>query len=62
MAVPIARITAGARKAHTGRLLLGCLLAPLYVLGWLIGKTVLAVVFLCTAVKVGWQDARGPAR
>jgi len=62
MAVPLDRIKAAASQVHVGQLLLGCLLAPLYVLGWLVGKTVLTAVFLTAAVKVGWQDARGSRR
>jgi len=62
MAVPLDRIVAEARQVRITKLLLGCLLAPLYVAGWLVGKTVLAAVFLTAAVKVGWQDARGSRR
>jgi len=62
MAVPLDRIKAAASQVRIGQLLLGFLLAPLYVLGWLVGKTLLAAVFLAAAVKVGWQDARGSRR
>jgi len=62
MAVPLDRIVAEARQVRIAKLLLGFLLAPLYVVGWLVGKTVLATVFLAAAVKVGWQDARGSRR
>jgi Na+(H+)/acetate symporter ActP len=62
MAVPLDRIIAEARKVRIAAVLLALVLAPLYAVGWLVGKTLLAVAFLGVAVKVGWQDARGPRR
>lgn len=66
MAVPIARITDVARQVRVGAFLLASLLAPLYVLGWLAGRAVLALAYVGAAVRVGWNDARkarsGPAR
>lgn len=66
MAVPIARITDAARQVRVGAFLLVVLVAPFYVVGWLVGKVLLGLAFIGAAVKVGWSDARkvrsGPAR
>lgn len=62
MAVPIDRITRQAREVHAGRALLTALMAPLYVLGWIVGKAAVVTMFVLAAVKIGWQDARGSDR
>jgi uncharacterized membrane protein YdjX (TVP38/TMEM64 family) len=63
--VPVDRITAEARAAHPGRVLLTLIAGVLYGLGWLTAKTAavawLALAWSFAAVKVGWQDARRPA-
>lgn len=56
--VPVERIVECARTVDMGRLLLAVVLAPLYVLGWLAGKTLLALAVAGTTIKLGWQDAR----
>jgi hypothetical protein len=56
--VPVERIVAQARAADLGRLLLAVVLAPLYAVGWLGGKTLLGLAVAGTTVKLGWQDAR----
>lgn len=74
-AVPVGRITEQARAAsvqvHPGRVLLAVFAALFMALGWVAYQTWFAVVWSCTAVKVGWQvaqesrrtaEARGPAR
>lgn len=59
MAVPTARIAEKAHELRVGAFLLGLLVAPFYVLGWLGGKGLLGLAYLGAAVKVGWSDARG---
>lgn len=68
--VPVDRITARAREAHFGRLLLTLIGSLLFGLGWLAFKIVRVLWFAgawCAfAVAEGWQQARketsGPAR
>lgn len=62
MRLPVNRIRQEAAQLHLARLLLGILVAPLYVLGWLGGKVAVVIMLVVAAVKVGWQDARGSAR
>jgi hypothetical protein len=57
--VPVERIVEQARAVDLGRLLLAIVLAPLYAVGWLGGKALLALAVAGTTVKLGWQDARG---
>lgn len=74
-AVPVERITAEARatarKVHPGRVLLALLTGVFFAVGWLAAKTWFAIVWVGTAVVVGWRTAhetrqaagaRGPAR
>lgn len=56
--VPVDEITAEARQSHPGRTLLTVIAAVFYLIGWLAGRTVLAVAWCATAVKVGWQEGR----
>jgi hypothetical protein len=59
--VPVERITAEARQVHLGRLLLTLLAGFFYVIGWVIAKFYLGVVWCCVAVKVGFQEGRKTA-
>lgn len=74
-AIPVGRVTAEARataaSVHPGRALLALLAAMFLAVGWLAEKMWFAVVWIVTAVKVGWNvssearqagGARGPAR
>lgn len=60
--MPLERITAEARQIHVGRLLLTLLAGFFYVLGWVAAKAVLAVVWCCVAMKVGFQEGRKAGR
>lgn len=44
------------------RLLLVCIAALLYALGWAAGLIAIAVLWCWSAMAVGWDDARGLAR
>lgn len=60
--VPVEEITLRARQLRIGRTLLTLIAGVLYGLGWLAGKIIggafLGVAWTCTAVKVGWIEAR----
>lgn len=64
--VPVDRITTEAREVRPGRTLLLALAGVLYGIGWLTAKAFgvlwFAAVWMGTAVKVGWVDARKPNR
>ena len=60
--VPLQRITAEARQVQVGRLLLTLLAGVFYLIGWLVARLLLGVVWCCVAVKVGYLDAGGPVR
>lgn len=63
--VPLDRISTEAREVHFGRTVLTLIAGLLWCIGWLAAKTLgtiwLAVAWSCTAVKVGWVDARRSA-
>jgi hypothetical protein len=64
--VPVEEITARARAARPGHVLLTLIAAVLFAAGFVVAK-VFAVVFLAgawslTAVQVGWESAHGPTR
>lgn len=75
-AVPVERITAQAQRTAAtvspGRMLLALLTGLFFAIGWLAAKAWFAVVWMGTAVKVGWTTAHeqhqsrtgpsGPAR
>lgn len=74
-AVPVGRITAEARtsaaRLRPGRALLALFTAVFFVVGWLAAQSWFALIWVGTAVKVGWNvasearqagGARGPAR
>jgi hypothetical protein len=60
--VPLERINAEAKQVHLGRLLLTLLAGFFYLIGWLVAKLLLGVVWCCVAVKVGYLEAGGPVR
>jgi hypothetical protein len=64
--VPVDRITVEAHEVRPGRTLLLALAGLLYGIGWLTAKACgmlwFAAVWMGTAVKVGWVDARRPKR
>lgn len=49
------------RDFQVGRLVLKLFALIPFMLGWIVAKTVLAVVWMCVAVKAGWREAGGPA-
>lgn len=74
-AVPVRRVTAEAKRTAAtvspGRVLLTVLTGVFFVVGWLAAKTWFALVWMVTAVRVGWTvahearqsgEARGPTR
>lgn len=74
-AVPVGRVTAEARATaatlRPGRALLALFTAMFFVVGWLAARSWFAVIWVATAMKVGWNvasearqagGARGPAR
>lgn len=60
--VPVDRITTQARDVRFGRTILTIIAAVFFSLGWVVAKVWLAVVWCAVAVKVGWAEARRPAR
>lgn len=60
--VPLERISAEARQVQVGRLLLTLLAGLFYLIGWLVAKLLIGVVWCCVAVKVGYVEAGGPVR
>lgn len=56
--VPVDRISAEAREVRFARTVLVLIAAFFFGVGWLAGKTWLAVAWAATAVKLGWQEAR----
>ena len=60
--VPLERISAEARQVQVGRLLLTLLAGLFYLIGWLVAKLLVGVVWCCIAVKVGYVEAGGPVR
>lgn len=63
--VPIDAITADARKARPGRVLLGLIGGLLFLAGYVIAKVFgvlwLSLAWCFSAVKIGWRQARGEA-
>jgi hypothetical protein len=73
--LPVGRITAQAKRTAStltpARAVMAVLTGVLFALGWLAAKSWFVLVWVFTAVQVGWQDAqrarlageaRGPAR
>jgi len=60
--VPLERINAEAKQVHLGRLLLTLVAGFFFLIGWLVAKLLLGVVWCCVAVKVGYLEAGGPVR
>lgn len=60
MTIPVERIDTEARQLDPVKVLLTVIAAIPFVLGWIVGKTWLALAWLLTAARVGWQVARGP--
>lgn len=56
-----ARVREEARQIRPGRAILTLIVGVFWLAGWLARQTVLAVVFACLAVKVGWTEAAQPA-
>jgi uncharacterized membrane protein YciS (DUF1049 family) len=60
--VTTADITRQAREIHPGRVLLSGIAAVLFALGWIIGKTFMAVWFIAmwmfVATREGWRTAK----
>lgn len=56
--IPVERITSEAREVHVGRGVLALLALIPFLIGWLAGQTVTAVVWVGIAVKAGWLEAR----
>lgn len=52
------RVALQAATIHPLRVLLTLISFPFYALGWLLGMTWVAVLFVAAAVKVGMADAR----
>lgn len=58
--IPVEQITADAKKVDAGRAVLSLLALIPFIIGWIAGKTVLAVAWVGLAVKAGWLEARRP--
>jgi hypothetical protein len=58
--IPVEQITADAKKIDAGRAVLSLLALIPFIIGWIAGKTVLAVAWAGLAVKAGWLEARRP--
>jgi uncharacterized membrane protein YedE/YeeE len=60
------RITREARDIHFWRTVLAVLAGVLFGLGWVVAKVFgvawLALTWTATAVRLGWQEGRKPAR
>jgi hypothetical protein len=64
------RVSAEARQINFGRLLLGIVTVPFYVLGWVVAKILIGIWLIfahsAAATRVGYKDAMrgagGPAR
>lgn len=64
LSIPVERIQAEARQLDPVKVLLTLIAVIPFALGWSLGKAWLAVAWLWTAGRVGWQEARlgpGPA-
>ena len=59
--IPVERITSEARSVHVGRGVLALLALIPFLIGWLTGQAVTAVVWVGFAVKAGWLEARSPS-
>lgn len=55
------RVGEKAQQIRLARVLLAVFAAPLYVLGWLAGVLVVALLWVFAAVVVGFGDARSRA-
>jgi hypothetical protein len=60
LTVPIEAIEANARQADPRRAVLAMLLFIPFVLGWILHKTWMALVYLWSAAVAGWQEAGRP--
>lgn len=60
LSIPVERIETKARQADPRKALLTVLLFVPFALGWLARKTWMALVYICSAVVAGWQDAGRP--
>ncbi len=58
LSVPVEQISTQARQADPVRVLLTLIAVIPFIVGWSAGKAWLALAWLCTAVRVGWQQAR----
>lgn len=60
--IHLEEIKAEAHQAQPGQALLTLLLAPFFILGWLVGKAsrtfVLAVTYVGVSARTGWRQAR----
>jgi hypothetical protein len=53
------RISAEARQLQFGRAILTIVFTPLFLVGWLLGKSWRAVTYALAALKVGWHEGNG---
>lgn len=53
-------ISQRAQQVDVGRVLLTLIAAAFFAVGWSAGKALHVVVWCAVAVKVGYQEARGP--
>lgn len=64
--IPLERITTEAKEVHFGRTVATLIAGLLYMLGWVVAKVFgafwFAAAWAATAVKVGWDEGRKPAR
>lgn len=60
LTVPLRRIEERAVKADPRKVLLTLLLIVPFMLGWIVRKVWMALVYLWSAVVAGWQDAGRP--
>ena len=58
--IPVEKITADAKKVDAGRAVLALIALIPFLIGWIVGKLVLAVAWVGLAVKAGWLEARRP--
>ena len=58
--IPVEQITPEAKKVDVGRAVLALLALIPFLIGWIAGRTVLAVAWVGLAVKAGWLEARRP--
>ena len=56
--IPVEEISAQARQARPARAVLTVIAAVFFGLGWLAGRSVLAVSWAAVAVREGWREGR----